>query len=311
MAERWWPSLLVICLLLLPLEEVAAAKIRVVIETPGGIQQRVFLSRPLGLAPDRPVVFVMHGSRRNAWEVRDQWHELAVEHDFLLVVPEFSERHFPGADGYALGNVVDAAGRALPPSDWAFSAIDAAFDQVRRRFGMTTTDYAIYGHAAGAQFVHRFLFHLPRSHVDRAVAAGADWYTLPDPYVDYPLGLKGSGAGPPQLQEALQRPLTVMLAGRDAADRGPTLLQVPESLDSIADRLVRGQAFFAASRAAAAQMAVPFAWRLDVVTGAERDSGLMPRAALAWLLQEKAPPVPDRKHRPRARLPTMLPQTGR
>ena len=54
---------------------------------------RVFYSRPESLASDTPVVFVMHGVRRNADEYRDQWHDLAMEHGFLLVVPEFTAEH--------------------------------------------------------------------------------------------------------------------------------------------------------------------------------------------------------------------------
>ena len=73
-------------LLLLAATTVEAAKIRITVESPGGIEQYIHLSRPVNLAPDRPVVFVMHGMKRNADEYRDQWHDLADKHDFLLVV---------------------------------------------------------------------------------------------------------------------------------------------------------------------------------------------------------------------------------
>ena len=83
-----------------------------------GPNLRVFLTRPTGLAPDRPVVFVMHGMGRNADEYRDQWHELAVANDFLLVVPEFSEADFPGTDAYNLGNLSDTSGAPTPRGRW-------------------------------------------------------------------------------------------------------------------------------------------------------------------------------------------------
>ena len=72
-----------------------AAKIQFKFDAWAGPVIRVFVTRPVGIAPDRPVVFVMHGVNRNADDYRDQWHALAIEHDFLLVVPEFSQRSFP------------------------------------------------------------------------------------------------------------------------------------------------------------------------------------------------------------------------
>ena len=74
-----------------------AAKVRYTFDGWEGPPLRVYASRPAGLAADRPVVFVMHGTKRNADAYRDQWHELALKHDFLLLVPEFAESDFPGS----------------------------------------------------------------------------------------------------------------------------------------------------------------------------------------------------------------------
>ena len=114
---------------------------------------------------------MMHGMNRNADDYREQWHELAMKHDFLLVVPEFASEDFPGSSGYALGNREDEAGRPLPPERWSYAAIEPLFDDVRRRFSLDAKTYAIYGHSAGAQFVHRFLFYVPEARVSRAVPA--------------------------------------------------------------------------------------------------------------------------------------------
>lgn len=249
--------------LLLPLTEAEAAKIRIKVESPGGVEQKVYLARPVGLATDRPVVFVMHGAQRNAEEYRDQWYTLAEEHDLLVVVPEFSEADFPGAEGYAFGNVHDAEGGVRPRSNWALDAIEPIFDDVRRRFGMTAEGYSIYGHSAGAQFVHRFLMHVPEARVTRAVVANAGWYTMPDFSVDFPSGLRGSAVGREELGRALQLPLIILLGD---ADSDP-----------------RGQAFFATARAAAADLQVPFGWRLATVPGADHDDIEMAPAAIPYL----------------------------
>ena len=279
---RW----LALPLLLLALTA-QAAKIRIMVETPGGIAQHVYLSRPVSLAPDRPVVFVLHGMQRNADEYRDQWHDLAEEHDFLLVVPEFSDDDFPESEAYNLGNVFDGQGSRRPHSEWSFSAIEPIFDDVRKRYGMTADGYAIYGHSAGAQFVHRFLFHVSDARVTRAVAANAGWYTMPDLAIDYPYGLKGSAVSRETLEQALQRPLTVLLGEQDTDPEHDSLRRTPEALAQGAHRLARGQAFFAAGQAAARDLGVPFAWQLATVPGAEHDNRLMAPAAIPFLLGTK------------------------
>ncbi|MDH4001525.1 MAG: hypothetical protein OEU52_09700, partial [Xanthomonadales bacterium] len=136
-----------IALVLLAAGPVFAAKILIKVDAVDGPPIRVFVTRPLHLEPDRPIVFVMHGVNRNAMDYRDQWHELAKEHDFLLVVPEFNKRNFPGAQAYNLGNVFGRNDEIVKQSRWSFSAIEPIFDEVRRRFSMTTGKYSLYGHS--------------------------------------------------------------------------------------------------------------------------------------------------------------------
>jgi len=288
-----------------------AAKIRIYVESPAGLQQKVYLTRPAGLTADRPIVFVMHGKSRNAEAYRDQWHELAKEHNFLLVVPEFSDRLFPGSAAYDLGNVFDSSGKPLPKAAWSFSTIEPIFDEVRRRYQMSARGYALYGHAAGAQFVHRFLFQVPNARVTRVVAANADWYTMPAFNVTFPYGLRDSTVSSANLAAALQLPMTLLLGEADADPQATDLLQTPEAMAQGPHRLARGQAFFDAGADAAGRLGVPFGWQLLTVPGADHDNRLMAPAAWPLLLEPSATraltpaPVPEDES-----LPTTLPVTG-
>jgi poly(3-hydroxybutyrate) depolymerase len=261
-----------------------AAWVRIKVQTPGGVEQRVLLGRPAGLAVNRPVVFVLHGAQRDVGAEFDRWYAHAKEREFLLVLPEFSTGDFPGANGYSLGNVRDAQGRPQPRSSWSFEAIEAIFDDLRHRFGMTAEGYAIYGHAAGAQFVHRFLLHVPEARVTRAVAANAGWYTMPDFAVDWPYGLRGSAVGEEQLRHALQAPLTILLGAENTSPDQPGLRRTPAALAQGPHRVARGRAFFAVARAAAADRDIPFGWQLATVPGLGLDSGAMAPAAIPYLL---------------------------
>ena len=267
-----------------------AAKIRFKLQSPNGSTMSVYVSRPTGLAPDRPVVFVLHGVNRNANEVRDQWHELVLEHDFLLVVPEFSRADFAGSEGYDLGNVFGRDGKQRPPADWSYSVIEAIFDDLKQRYGMTARTYSIYGHAAGAQFVHRFIFHVPQARVSQAVVANAGWYMMPDFNTDYPYGLNGSVVSGENMKKALQRTLTVLLGDQDTDPAHFSLRRTPEAMAQGDHRLARGVTFYEAGRQAALRLNVPFKWRISYGPGADHDEHLMVPAAIPFLLGETDSP---------------------
>jgi len=264
----------------------AAAKVQFRFADWAGPPIRVFVTRPVGLAPGRPVVFVMHGVRRNADDYRDQWHDLAREHDFLLVVPEFNDRDFPGVRSYNLGNVLDGDGKPVDASRWSYSAIEAIFDAVHRRFSMTTERYSLYGHSAGSQFVHRFIFHVPDARVSQVVTANAGWYMMPDYEQDFPYGLRGSVVSRENLASALQLPVTVLLGDQDILTDQANLRRTPEAMAQGRHRLERGHSFFDAAKGQAAQLGVPFNWQIELVEGADHDNRLMAPAAIQFLIGE-------------------------
>lgn len=263
-----------------------AAKIQYRFTDWNGPALRVFVTRPVGMAPDRPVVFVMHGVNRNALEYRDQWHDLAVAYDFLLVVPEFSQRSFPGPEAYDLGNVFEDQGTVRDKSEWSWSAIEGIFDDVRSRFGMSVDSYSLYGQSDGAQFAHRFIFYAPEARVNRIVVANAGWYMMPDFGVAFPYGLGDSAVDRSRLEQSLQLPVTILLGEEDTDTDHDKLRRTPEAMAQGPNRLARGQAFFNAARESARQLGVPFNWSLETVPWAGHDNGLMAPAAIPYLLGE-------------------------
>jgi hypothetical protein len=222
--------------------------------------------------------------KRDADRYRNEWSALARNRGFILVVPEFDERNFPGARSYNLGNVFDEAGQPVPNERWSFSAIEPLFDAVREMTGTRVTGYGLYGHSAGAQFVHRYVLFMPAAHFDKAVAANAGWYTMPQQEVGYPYGLGGSGLSDEGLRAALQRPLTILLGTADVDERDPNLRRAPEALAQGVNRVQRGERFFGAATATARELKAPLAWRLGRVEGGDHSNSDMAGAAPADLL---------------------------
>lgn len=110
---------------------------------------RVWFCRPSSITADTRVVFVMHGSEsqtaRQACEIASPYLQPL---DAVVLAPQFSEEFFPG-DAYMFGNMIDAVGKAVPKSMWAFTVIERLFDFVRDTLRLRKGEYDIVGFSGG------------------------------------------------------------------------------------------------------------------------------------------------------------------
>lgn len=229
---------------------------------------------PKAATADTPVVIVMHGVNRDADRYRDDWLPHARKHGFILVAPEFSKAAFPGDEGYALGQ--ESAGAA-------FTFIEPVFDAVKAGTGNASERYYLYGHSAGAQFVHRFVFFNPQARVAKAVAANAGWWTLPSVEVEFPYGLKGARVGTISPEALVQLPLVVLLGTEDTDTKHKHLRRTPEAMAQGEHRFARGQNFFATGKRCAEELKVPFGWKLATAPGVGHQDAEMSAFAVRWL----------------------------
>ena len=289
MMRRWFLALVAVMMVGAPAspatatEPAAGQSGRFVFSGWDGPPLPVYYQLPDTVIADTQVVFVMHGVNRDADRYRDEWAMLAKRFGFIAVVPQFATADFPGSLGYNTGYFSEADGAPRPRSRWSFAAIEPLFDDVRHRFGTQVERYSIYGHSAGAQFVHRYVLFMPEARIERAIAANAGWYTMPDPEIAFPYGLGATPIGAEGLRAALGKPLTVLLGTADTDRADPDLRKTPEADAQGPHRYARGQAFFARGEAAAAASGVPFAWRLERVPGIAHSNAGMAEAAAALI----------------------------
>jgi hypothetical protein len=238
----------------------------------------VTMYRPSAWTPQSPVWIVMHGRKRDAAGYLARWHPAADRHGALLLVPSFDKQGWPTSREYPTGDVVDKGGHARPKSEWAFPVVDRAFEEAARRTGSRRTRFVLYGHGAGAQFVQRYVFFMGSRHLERAVAAGAGWYLLPDDQLAYPYGLRGTALGEAALREALAAPLVIVVGANDLKTDG-VLRNNPETLAQGATRVDRARFAIERGRERASALHVPFQWRLAVVPGVgHRPADMLPAA---------------------------------
>lgn len=260
-----------------------AGRIEVAGAAPDGSPMVVWTYRPKGLKRNRPVVVVMHGVKRDASDYRDNWIAAADKYRLLVVAPEMTKEQFPGGRGYNRGNMFAKDKTLQPRSQWAWPVIEKVFDAVKANSGTTANDYFIFGHSAGAQFVHRFALFGGRTRAKAVIAANAGWYTMPTFDTAFPYGLKDSPLDEAGLKVALGRPMVVLLGDQDT-DRNHKHLRRTKRADVQGlHRFARGHTFFKSAQTAAGRLGVPFAWRLEVVPGVAHDNAGMTDAAARWI----------------------------
>lgn len=239
----------------------------------------VYYNVPKKSDANTPVLFVMHGTNRDADRYRNEWSTYAERYNFIVVAPEFSRSQFPGANGYNLGNLFTAEdgkwqGLARSP----YSVIEPLFDEFRAKSGVGREKYYIYGHSAGAQFVHRFVYMVPDARLEKAIAANAGWYTMPDLSIQWPYGLGGTGLSQENLDRLLAAPLVVLIGEKDNNPNHKSLRTTTEANTQGAHRFERGRTFFETGRLVAGDK--EFGWQIGRVPGARHKNSQMAPAAI-------------------------------
>ena len=230
------------------------------------------------------MVFVLHGVQRNASEYRDYWVSLADHYNILIIAPEFSQKNWPKAAGYNLGDVAETPDRER----WAFAAIEHLFDEMRDG----QSSYVLFGHSAGAQFAHRFVIFMPESRASVVVAANPGWYMMPEwrkekAVAPFPYSMVGAPVGEAELRRALSRRFVLMLGEKDVDPEDANLNKTEGAMKQGENRVERGENFFKAATAAAQALGTDMAWELVEVPDTVHDGEHMSTAAADLLFEKK------------------------
>lgn len=233
-----------------------------------------------------PILFMMHGAKRNPARYLLEWAPYAQTHGFIVIAPEFSRKDFRGSRRYNRGNVSQVDGDdylSVDESEWSFSTIEPLFDHVVKTLRSEQTGYTLYGHSAGSQFAHRFMFHKPEARVKRYLAANAGWYTMPDMSVDYPYGLKDSGVSQSTLESALSKPVLVLLGDQDVDMNSSSLNRTDGAMRQGEHRYNRGVTFMRIGKEQATKLGVDFGWKARRVEGVGHSNSGMAKAAAPYV----------------------------
>jgi hypothetical protein len=245
-------------------------------EPMSSIPLRVFYYVPQKVHAQSPILFVFHGAERNAIDYRNSLIDQAETKGIILVVPEFSEIHFPGVSSYQIGNVFSngdspSTSTLNLESKWTFSLVEPLFAYVKLKTKNTTDSYFALGHSGGAQFLHRLIFFKNSIKMRQAVISAAGWYTVPDNTVQFPYGFKESPFAERDLKAVFGKSVTIQVGSADINTQSSGLRQTPEAKLQGAHRLDRAKYFYENSRTKAQSEGWVFEWKLEIAQGLNHD----------------------------------------
>ena len=138
----------------------------------------VYYHLPEIINNETKVLFVIHGNSRNADNYLNTWIKLAKDKNYAIFAPHFKRSQFISFNTLQMST---SSGRIRNEANlYLNNSIDLLFDYIKPLFDLSQDSYDIYGHSAGAQFVHRYLLFSNSPKVNKAVAANAGWYTFLD-----------------------------------------------------------------------------------------------------------------------------------
>ena len=241
-----------------------------------GTKIKVFYYIPLeGDVQNMKVQFVMHGVNRNADSYCQSWEAKAEQYGLIILAPMFDKTNFP-SEMYQLGNVC-SKGMLNYEEEMTYTQIDAIFKAFVQKFGIADQTYNIYGHSAGAQFVHRFVLFHNTPYLDKAVAANAGTYTFISNKQDFPYGYRNIGLSSIP-KKVFQKKLIVFLAEGDTI-RDSYLAVSREADKQGLNRFERGNNFFRSAEDYTTRKKIPFLWQLRTLPNAAHYNRQMAPAA--------------------------------
>lgn len=244
----------------------------------------VYYHRPRNWKSGDKIFVVFHGMSRTAKFHFKKLISSADKKNVLLICPEFTEKKYPGSRYYNYGNVRGGKNYSLLNNSdkWTFNTVNRIIDDLKNRADASSSKVILFGHSAGAQFLHRYLFFADKIDADLVVAANAGAYLLPNEKADYPYGIKNVPVTENELKRAYESHAIIML-GESDVQRGKNLPTNPSAELQGKNRFVRGQNFFAQSQAKAAEIGAKFNWQMITVPNVAHSGVKTAKATLDYL----------------------------
>ena len=245
----------------------------------------IFYHLPETVDENTKILFIIHGNSRNADDYLKVWRKLTEDENVALFAPHFTRNSFISFNTLQMStsNGVIRSDKNL----YLNNSIDTLFEFIKSKFNLKANSYDIYGHSAGAQFVHRYLLMSEDPKVNIAVAANAGWYTFLNG-ANFPYGVKN----PPivlsdsNVKVFLGTNLHILIGSNDI-DVNSSVNKSDGAQKQGLNRLQRAKNFFDYTSLIVEQNDLNFNWKYQLVPGAPHSNKVMSRAAVRIFFDSK------------------------
>ncbi len=243
----------------------------------------VWVVLPTGYSASSKFIMTMCGINRDASGIASYWVSFANTNNYVIAAPEFNSTNW-SSDAYILGNMFtgsDGSGTLNPKARWSFNIVEQMHKELYVNCSLSDSTYELWGHSAGAQFVHRLAFFLPDNLITRYIAGNAGWYTCPDLTVAFPWGASNTQLNLAQadLVAYTNRKLVIMRGTADTV-RDAALNVDPRSDAQGLNRYTRAGYFYNNGKTVNASLA----WKMVDVVGVGHDDQKMAVAGGKYIL---------------------------
>ena len=244
----------------------------------------IFYSSPKSINANTKVLFLVHGGSRAAEKYINDWISFSKDRNVVLVAPEFSKKYYPE---YAFLMMSKENGKSLnDESLYINNSLGLLFDFFKAKLKLSTSNYRLYGHSGGSQFVHRYLLLSNDTRIEKAAMANAGFYTFLDDEITYPFGTKKMKISDERIKWFYRLKGGVFLGSADTDPNHESLPRMRKARKQGKNRLERGKNFLEDLVKYGVDNNLPFRWRFQIVSNVGHSNIGMSTAASEFLLED-------------------------
>lgn len=232
---------------------------------------------------DTEVLFIIHGSSRDAKGYLELWLEKSKNMNVILIAPHFTKIHFPY---YSTLGMATHSGKIIEDDNKLLNnSLSNFYSYFKNKYKLENVNYRVFGFSGGSQFVHRYLMYGVDKNISRAALGSAGWYTFINDD-KFPYGIKNMPLEPGRIEWLLSSKVLFFLGDKDDDSKHRTLNKALGAMKQGSHRYDRGLNYFDSLTSIGERFDIPFRWSFKLIKGVDHNKEIMSKSAMDFMLAD-------------------------